>query len=80
MCTCLIELEYLALFLIFYVLNVFLFSCLNRREREFKVTLKFASKPDLHHLQQFLRSRQQDVPQETIQLLDVVLRAKPSEM
>ncbi|KAF3455136.1 hypothetical protein FNV43_RR05584 [Rhamnella rubrinervis] len=52
----------------------------NRREREFTVTLKFASKPDLHHLQQFLRSRQQDAPQETIQLLDVVLRAKPSEI
>ncbi|KAL5582915.1 hypothetical protein UlMin_015357 [Ulmus minor] len=49
-----------------------------RREREFNVTIKFASKPDLDHLQQFLRGRQPDIPQETIQLLDVVLRGKPT--
>ncbi|KAK9279006.1 hypothetical protein L1049_012681 [Liquidambar formosana] len=50
----------------------------SRREREFRVAIKFAAKPDLHHLQQFLRSRQLDVPQETIQVLDVVLRESPS--
>ncbi|GAV78026.1 PAZ domain-containing protein/Piwi domain-containing protein/DUF1785 domain-containing protein [Cephalotus follicularis] len=50
-----------------------------RREREFKIAIKLASKPDLHHLQQFLRSRQMDAPQETIQVLDIVLRASPSE-
>ncbi|XP_048324124.2 protein argonaute 5-like [Ziziphus jujuba] len=55
-------------------------SSAQRREREFKVVIKFASKPDLHHLQQFLRSRQLDVPQETIQVLDVVLRQTPSQM
>ncbi|KAI3450653.1 hypothetical protein Pfo_007318 [Paulownia fortunei] len=49
-----------------------------RREREFKVSIKFASKADLHHLQQFLQGRQPDVPQETLQFLDVVLREKPS--
>ncbi|CAN4100830.1 unnamed protein product [Withania somnifera] len=49
-----------------------------RREREFKVTIKFAAKIDLHHLKQFLQSRQSDAPQETIQALDVVLRATPS--
>ncbi|KAL0534162.1 hypothetical protein IC582_028446 [Cucumis melo] len=49
-----------------------------RREREFKVSIKFASKPDLHHLQQFIHGRQRDAPQETIQVLDVVLRTKPS--
>ncbi|CDP07006.1 unnamed protein product [Coffea canephora] len=49
-----------------------------KREREFKVSIKFASKADLHHLQQFLRSEQLDVPQETIQALDVVLRESPS--
>ncbi|CAI9105507.1 OLC1v1004438C1 [Oldenlandia corymbosa var. corymbosa] len=48
------------------------------REREFKVTIKFAAKVDLYRLQQFLRSKQLDVPQETIQALDVVLREKPS--
>ncbi|KAL8146423.1 hypothetical protein AgCh_004241 [Apium graveolens] len=50
----------------------------SRREREFRVSIKFASRPDLHHLRQFLASRQLDVPQETIQLFDVVLRATPS--
>ncbi|KAG8387567.1 hypothetical protein BUALT_Bualt02G0034800 [Buddleja alternifolia] len=49
-----------------------------RREREFKVSIKFASKPDLHHLQQFLQRRQLDGPQKTLQFLDVVLREKPS--
>ncbi|KAI7986218.1 Protein argonaute MEL1 [Camellia lanceoleosa] len=50
----------------------------SRREREFRVAIKFAAKADLHHLQQFLRCRQLDVPQETIQVLDVVLRSTPS--
>ncbi|XP_028756822.1 protein argonaute 5-like isoform X2 [Neltuma alba] len=54
-------------------------STRNKREREFKVTIRYASKADLHHLQQFLRCRQLDNPQETIQALDVVLRASPSE-
>ncbi|MCD9641208.1 argonaute 5 [Datura stramonium] len=49
-----------------------------RRERDFKVSIKFAAKADLHHLKQFLQSRQSDAPQETIQALDVVLRATPS--
>ncbi|XP_073158792.1 protein argonaute MEL1 [Henckelia pumila] len=50
----------------------------DRREREFKVSIKFASKADLNHLQQFLQRRQLDRPQETIQCLDVVLRENPS--
>ncbi|XWS28646.1 hypothetical protein CRYUN_Cryun25bG0088800 [Craigia yunnanensis] len=50
-----------------------------RKERQFKVEIKLASKPDLHHLQEFLRGRHFECPQETIQVLDVVLRAKPSE-
>ncbi|KAJ9188754.1 hypothetical protein P3X46_000119 [Hevea brasiliensis] len=49
------------------------------RERQFKVAIKFAAKADLHHLQQFLYGRQMDAPQETIQVLDIVLRASPSE-
>ncbi|KAK4409024.1 protein argonaute MEL1 [Sesamum angolense] len=49
-----------------------------RREREFKVSIKFAAKADLHHLKQFLQSRLLDYPQETLQCLDVVLRVKPS--
>ncbi|XP_071690397.1 protein argonaute MEL1-like [Rutidosis leptorrhynchoides] len=46
----------------------------NGREKEFQVTIKFAAKKDLHHLKQFLDGRQRDIPQETIQALDVVLR------
>lgn len=57
-------------------LNVFV-AC--RRERKFKVSIKFASKPDLHHLQQFIQGRQLDCPQETIQFFDVVLREKSSK-
>ncbi|CAL5412444.1 unnamed protein product [Camellia sinensis] len=45
-----------------------------RKDREFKVSVKFAAKPDIHHLQEFMRGRQLDTPQETIQVLDVVLR------
>lgn len=50
-----------------------------KREREFKVTIRFAAKTDLHNLNQFLRRLQLDCPQETIQALDVVLRATASE-
>ncbi|KAL8057742.1 hypothetical protein ABFX02_04G203700 [Erythranthe guttata] len=50
----------------------------SRREREFKVSIKFASKADLYHLKEFLKGQQRDIPQETIQFLDVVLREKPS--
>ncbi|KAM7496848.1 hypothetical protein LguiA_021262 [Lonicera macranthoides] len=49
-----------------------------RREREFKVAVKFVAKGDNHHLQGFLQSRHLDAPQETIQALDVVLRTIPS--
>ncbi|KAF5931098.1 hypothetical protein HYC85_031971 [Camellia sinensis] len=49
-----------------------------RREREFKVAIKFAAKADIHHLQEFLRGRQFDAPQETVQVLDVVFRSTPS--
>ncbi|PIA43518.1 hypothetical protein AQUCO_01900127v1 [Aquilegia coerulea] len=50
----------------------------SRREREFKVVIKLATKTGLHHLQQFLSGRQRDAPQEIIQVLDIVLREKPS--
>ncbi|KAB2614892.1 protein argonaute 5-like [Pyrus ussuriensis x Pyrus communis] len=49
------------------------------RDREFKVTLKLASKPDLHQLQQFLRGQQHESPQDVLQVLNVVLRATTSE-
>nr|GME16073.1 protein argonaute 5 [Ipomoea batatas] len=48
----------------------------SRREREFKVSIKHS----LYHLQQFLQRRQLDAPQETIQVLDVVLTTNPSSL
>ncbi|XP_057456038.1 protein argonaute 5 isoform X3 [Lotus japonicus] len=50
-----------------------------KRERQFKVTIRFAAKVDLHHLFQFLGRQQLDCPQNTIQALDVALRATASE-
>uniref|UniRef100_A0A2P2LIA9 Uncharacterized protein MANES_04G011400 n=1 Tax=Rhizophora mucronata TaxID=61149 RepID=A0A2P2LIA9_RHIMU len=50
-----------------------------RKEQPFKVAIKFAAKVYVHHLHQFLRGRQLDVPQETIQVLDIVLRTPPSK-
>ncbi|GMJ10787.1 ARGONAUTE 5 [Hibiscus trionum] len=50
-----------------------------RKERQFKVAVKLASKPDIHFLREFLSKRHFECPQETIQVLDVVLRATPSE-
>ncbi|CAE6016796.1 unnamed protein product [Arabidopsis arenosa] len=48
------------------------------RDRSFRVSIKLASRPDLYQLQQFLAHRQRDAPYDTIQVLDVVLRDKPS--
>ncbi|KAL8188583.1 hypothetical protein R6Q57_029871 [Mikania cordata] len=49
-----------------------------RREREFKVAIKLASRADLHHLGLFLEGRQADAPQEALQVLDIVLRELPT--
>ncbi|XP_047310197.1 protein argonaute 1-like [Impatiens glandulifera] len=49
-----------------------------RREREFKVVIKFAARADLHHLGLFLEGRQADAPQEALQVLDIVLRELPT--
>ncbi|KAM3261225.1 hypothetical protein ACQJBY_052095 [Aegilops geniculata] len=49
-----------------------------KAEREYKITIWIAGRTDLYHLQQFLKGRQRDMPQETIQVLDVVLRESPS--
>ncbi|KAK1371926.1 Argonaute 1 [Heracleum sosnowskyi] len=49
-----------------------------RREREFKVVIKLASRADLHHLEMFLTGRQADAPQEALQVLDIVLRELPT--
>ncbi|XP_024545686.1 protein argonaute PNH1 isoform X2 [Selaginella moellendorffii] len=49
-----------------------------RRDRQFKVVIKFAARADLHHLGQFLAGRQADAPQEALQVLDIVLRELPT--
>ncbi|KAL6888270.1 hypothetical protein ACP4OV_009296 [Aristida adscensionis] len=51
---------------------------IERAERVYKITIRIAEITDLYHLQQFLYRRQRDMPQETIQVLDVVLRESPS--
>ncbi|CAN6235946.1 unnamed protein product [Urochloa humidicola] len=49
-----------------------------RRERVFRVVIKFAARADLHHLAMFLAGRQADAPQEALQVLDIVLRELPT--
>nr|CAB3487954.1 unnamed protein product [Digitaria exilis] len=49
-----------------------------RRERAFRVVIKFAARADLHHLAMFLAGRQADAPQEALQVLDIVLRELPT--
>ncbi|KAJ7570729.1 hypothetical protein O6H91_01G133100 [Diphasiastrum complanatum] len=51
----------------------------SRRERQFKVVIKFAARADLHHLGEFLAGRQADAPQEALQVLDIVLRELPTQ-
>ncbi|MCO5593189.1 hypothetical protein L7F22_047196 [Adiantum nelumboides] len=50
-----------------------------RRERQFKVVIKFAARADLHHLGEFLQGRQAEAPQEALQVLDIVLRELPTQ-
>lgn len=51
-------------------------DCVNgpKREREYKVVLKFVARANLHHLGQFLAGKRADAPQEALQILDIVLR------
>ncbi|XP_031261888.1 protein argonaute MEL1-like [Pistacia vera] len=50
-----------------------------RKDREFKVSVKLASKTVINHLRQFLQCKLEEAPHETIQVLDVVLRETPSK-
>ncbi|KAL1543311.1 Protein argonaute 10 [Salvia divinorum] len=45
-----------------------------KRERVYKVVIKFVAKASLHHLGQFLAGKQADGPREALQILDIVLR------
>ncbi|AEC08055.1 Argonaute family protein [Arabidopsis thaliana] len=48
------------------------------KDRPFKVAVKNVTSTDLYQLQQFLDRKQREAPYDTIQVLDVVLRDKPS--
>lgn len=74
---CLLSLQEFALFFPACIAHLFYFLC--RNGCEFKVAIKFASKAKVHHLKQFLAGRQMDAPQETIKVVNIVLRAAPSE-
>uniref|UniRef100_J3LRM0 Uncharacterized protein n=1 Tax=Oryza brachyantha TaxID=4533 RepID=J3LRM0_ORYBR len=50
----------------------------NQGEKEFKVTIKDAAKLDMYSLKQFLAGRQRELPQDTIQALDIALRECPT--
>ncbi|KAM3310431.1 hypothetical protein ACQJBY_031240 [Aegilops geniculata] len=50
----------------------------NKREEEYKVTVKLASNLDMYSLRQFLAGRSREVPQDTIQALDIALRECPT--
>ncbi|XP_009589528.1 protein argonaute 10-like [Nicotiana tomentosiformis] len=45
-----------------------------KREKEYKVVIKFVARANLHHLSQFLAGKRADGPQEALQILDIVLR------
>ncbi|KAF8014501.1 hypothetical protein BT93_H0343 [Corymbia citriodora subsp. variegata] len=45
-----------------------------KREREYKVAIKFVARANMHHLSQFLAGKRADAPQEALQVLDIVLR------
>uniref|UniRef100_A0A0D9WUD8 Piwi domain-containing protein n=1 Tax=Leersia perrieri TaxID=77586 RepID=A0A0D9WUD8_9ORYZ len=53
-------------------------SSLERRQKTYKVVIKFAARADLHRLEQFLAGRQAEAPQEALQVLDIVLRELPT--
>ena len=42
------------------------------------MTIRYAARANLYHLQQFLNGQQRDSPHDTIQALDVVMRESPS--
>ncbi|KAL5712495.1 Protein argonaute 10 [Ranunculus cassubicifolius] len=45
-----------------------------KRDREYKVAIKFVARASLHHLGQFLAGKCADAPQDALQILDIVLR------
>ncbi|CAI0465725.1 unnamed protein product [Linum tenue] len=50
-----------------------------KREREYKVAIKFVARANMYHLGQFLAGKRADAPQEALQILDIVLRELSSK-
>ncbi|CAM0908526.1 unnamed protein product [Alopecurus aequalis] len=50
----------------------------DRRERTFKVVIRFAARADLHRLEQYIAGSLAEAPQEALQVLDIVLRELPT--
>ncbi|KAG2614396.1 hypothetical protein PVAP13_4KG385603 [Panicum virgatum] len=53
-------------------------SGVERRQKTYKVVIRFAARADLHRLEQFIAGRQAEAPQEALQVLDIVLRELPT--
>ncbi|KAF6146405.1 hypothetical protein GIB67_001507 [Kingdonia uniflora] len=49
-----------------------------KKDREFKVTIKFATRTDPDRVKNYLKGTNRENPQDVIQSLDVVLRERPS--
>ncbi|KAL6859181.1 hypothetical protein ACP4OV_018183 [Aristida adscensionis] len=49
-----------------------------RAEREYNIKIQIAGRTKLYHLQQFLHGILSNMPQETVQVLDIVYRVSPS--
>ncbi|XP_019181084.1 PREDICTED: protein argonaute 10-like isoform X1 [Ipomoea nil] len=45
-----------------------------KREREYKVVIRFVARANLYHMNQFLAGKRADGPQEALKILDIVLR------
>ncbi|KAL3651910.1 Protein argonaute 10 [Castilleja foliolosa] len=50
-----------------------------KRQRDYKVAIKFVARANLHHLGQFLAGKCADGPKEALQILDIVLRELSSK-
>ncbi|KAL3617399.1 Protein argonaute 10 [Castilleja foliolosa] len=50
-----------------------------KRQRDYKVVIKFVARANLHHLGQFLAGKRADGPKEALQILDIVLRELSSK-
>ena len=57
------------------LINRLMMTC---SEKEYRVAIKDAAKIDMYSLNMFLAGRNRDLPQNTIQALDIALREFPT--